>query len=772
MEPTEESFLPARSQAGRAAGYAGMVRPPAGAHRGAGRARIHARPRDGQLHLHPARATIPVDTQEFAINASNARWGAGQALRRRDAARREGPDSARTSTCAGWPRWSQTCIASSRRGGVFMYPMDEQDRSKGGKLRLMYEANPMAMLVEQAGGAAPPGARILDVMPDRLHQRVPVILGSKNGSSASRATTRGLSRCAPGVHDTLVPGLRFLALALAFAGWRAGAGAPGGAPAGARRVRPLLESATCACCAQEAPTARGAGRPLGDDPAGASRGGGPARHRGLLAAGAPIAATRAQLVLEVEPGPRTEIAQVELQFVGEIATRPGGSEYLDLLRAGWSLPVGAPFSQGGWDGAKQALLDAVAARRLRRGAHRGQPRRDRPERVPRCGCASTADRASLGELDVGPGASADRSRRALQPAQSPVRPTTARSCLLSDRTAEHPCFGSVIRRHRARPDAVRSGAGAGQGHRSTAALCRGGGGYSTNTGARVEFQHRDANLRKRGWEFSSGLRIEERRQALFADVFLPPRLARPRQLRRALRGQRPQKGSRSTRRRSAPRHHAARRHRDPARAAPAAREHRTGRRALALDQHPGAPTGPGRSARSTTFSRPTSGYVLRVPGRRRQQDAILRPGLPAFLPRVAPPAGARHRRVHPARRGWRDPGRQPRGRAAGFPLPHRRRAVGARLRLSEPGREGGRRDRRRPLPDDRERRVRALVPAAVGRGRLRRCGDAADTRADYDLASATASARAGAARRARAIDLAWGHQERSLRLHFGVAVAF
>ncbi|MCB1954777.1 MAG: fructose-bisphosphatase class I, partial [Rhodocyclaceae bacterium] len=67
------------------------------------------------------------------------------------------------------------------RGGVFMYPMDEKSRNKGGKLRLMYEANPMAMLVEQAGGAATTGReRILDVQPERLHQRVPVIMGSRH----------------------------------------------------------------------------------------------------------------------------------------------------------------------------------------------------------------------------------------------------------------------------------------------------------------------------------------------------------------------------------------------------------------------------------------------------------------------------------------------------------------------------------------------------------------------------------------------------------------
>jgi fructose-1,6-bisphosphatase I len=67
------------------------------------------------------------------------------------------------------------------RGGVFMYPYDVKDASKAGKLRLMYEANPMSFIVEQAGGASTTGrVRILEIQPTGLHQRVPVILGSKN----------------------------------------------------------------------------------------------------------------------------------------------------------------------------------------------------------------------------------------------------------------------------------------------------------------------------------------------------------------------------------------------------------------------------------------------------------------------------------------------------------------------------------------------------------------------------------------------------------------
>jgi fructose-1,6-bisphosphatase I/sedoheptulose-1,7-bisphosphatase len=67
------------------------------------------------------------------------------------------------------------------RGGLFMYPKDTKDPSRPGRLRLLYEANPMGMLIEQAGGAASTGrGRILEVAPGALHQRIPLILGSKN----------------------------------------------------------------------------------------------------------------------------------------------------------------------------------------------------------------------------------------------------------------------------------------------------------------------------------------------------------------------------------------------------------------------------------------------------------------------------------------------------------------------------------------------------------------------------------------------------------------
>jgi fructose-1,6-bisphosphatase I len=82
-------------------------------------------------------------------------------------------------------RWVASMVADVHRiltrGGVFMYPWDQREPNKAGKLRLLYEANPMGWLIEQAGGAATNGQkRILDLQPTALHERVSVMLGSKN----------------------------------------------------------------------------------------------------------------------------------------------------------------------------------------------------------------------------------------------------------------------------------------------------------------------------------------------------------------------------------------------------------------------------------------------------------------------------------------------------------------------------------------------------------------------------------------------------------------
>ena len=133
------------------------------------------------LLTHP-NLQIPADTQEFAVNTSNQRFW-------------EPPVKRYVEECIAGKsgvrgkdfnmRWIASMVAEVHRilmrGGLFMYPRDTKDPGKPGRLRLLYEASPIGWLVEQAGGAASTGrGRILEVVPTELHQRVPVILGSKN----------------------------------------------------------------------------------------------------------------------------------------------------------------------------------------------------------------------------------------------------------------------------------------------------------------------------------------------------------------------------------------------------------------------------------------------------------------------------------------------------------------------------------------------------------------------------------------------------------------
>ncbi|MCA1854430.1 class 1 fructose-bisphosphatase [Massilia oculi] len=125
---------------------------------------------------------IPETTKEFAINMSNKRHWHPPVQRYVDEmlAGSTGPRGKDFNM-----RWIASMVADVHRilnrGGIFMYPADLRDPSSPGKLRLMYEANPMAMIVEQAGGMATDGRnRIMDIQPTKLHQRVPVFLGSKS----------------------------------------------------------------------------------------------------------------------------------------------------------------------------------------------------------------------------------------------------------------------------------------------------------------------------------------------------------------------------------------------------------------------------------------------------------------------------------------------------------------------------------------------------------------------------------------------------------------
>ncbi len=136
----------------------------------------------GSFVLTQDKVSIPADTKEFAINMSNMRhWD--EPVQRYISECLQGSEGPRKKDFN--MRWIASMVADVHRiltrGGVFMYPWDKREPHKPGKLRLMYEANPMSWLIEQAGGAATNGRqRILDIQPTQLHERVSVILGSKN----------------------------------------------------------------------------------------------------------------------------------------------------------------------------------------------------------------------------------------------------------------------------------------------------------------------------------------------------------------------------------------------------------------------------------------------------------------------------------------------------------------------------------------------------------------------------------------------------------------
>ena len=136
----------------------------------------------GSFVLTEENVRVPEDTKEFAINMSNMRHWDAPVKRYIDEclAGTDGPRGKDFNM-----RWIASMVADVHRiltrGGIFLYPWDKREPDKPGKLRLMYEANPMGWLVEQAGGAATNGKqRIMDIQPAKLHERVSVILGSKN----------------------------------------------------------------------------------------------------------------------------------------------------------------------------------------------------------------------------------------------------------------------------------------------------------------------------------------------------------------------------------------------------------------------------------------------------------------------------------------------------------------------------------------------------------------------------------------------------------------
>ena len=128
------------------------------------------------------KVAVAADTQEYAINASNQRHWEAPVKRYIDELQ-AGKTSVRGKDFN--MRWVACMVGDIHRilcrSGIFLYPYDLKDPNKAGRLRLMYEANPMSMLIEQAGGASTTGrVRIMEIQPTELHQRVPVVIGSKN----------------------------------------------------------------------------------------------------------------------------------------------------------------------------------------------------------------------------------------------------------------------------------------------------------------------------------------------------------------------------------------------------------------------------------------------------------------------------------------------------------------------------------------------------------------------------------------------------------------
>ena len=148
----------------------------------------------GSFVLTEENLQIPADTQEFAINMSNMRHWDDPVKRYIDECL-QGKDGVRGKNFN--MRWVASMVADVHRiltrGGIFMYPWDKREPEKAGKLRLMYEANPMSWLIEQAGGASTNGKhRIMDLQPTKLHERVSVVMGSKNEVERVTAYHTGL----------------------------------------------------------------------------------------------------------------------------------------------------------------------------------------------------------------------------------------------------------------------------------------------------------------------------------------------------------------------------------------------------------------------------------------------------------------------------------------------------------------------------------------------------------------------------------------------------
>jgi translocation and assembly module TamA len=237
--------------------------------------------------------------------------------------------------------------------------------------------------------------------------------------------------------------------------------------------------------------------------------------------------------LEVEPGPQSMITNVTIAFEGHLAAGDDGGR--DRRRAelagAWMLPAGQPFRQAAWDAAKQQLLDG-AARRDYAAARMSASRAEVDPDAATVTLAVTVDSGPpffLGPLEL---TGLERLPEDLVARYSMLevgeRFDQERLLALQSALQNSPQFASVtvdVERDPALADAVPVRIHVTEAQSRHLAF---GAGFSTNTGARTEVNWRDVNFRGRGWELSTGLRLEQRRQSLYADIFLPPAQARHR----------------------------------------------------------------------------------------------------------------------------------------------------------------------------------------------------------------------------------------------------
>ena len=486
-------------------------------------------------------------------------------------------------------------------------------------------------------------------------------------------------------------------------------------------------------------------------------------------------------LLKVEPGTRTTVGQVSIAFEGEVTAAPddpgaGGEAYLEALRGRWSLPQGAPFRQADWDAAKQALLDAVAARRYA-AARIVASRAEIDPGTASARLSVTLDSGPafyLGALDVSglqelPADLVQRYSR-LQEGEP-----YDREALLAFQTGlqNTPHFASVIVAIDRDPALAKAVPVRVQVTEAKPRYLGFGVGVSSNTGFRVEASYRDSNLFHRAWELSTGLRIEQRRQSAYADIFLPPS-GRHRDSFGALVDRSDLEGLKIS-----------------SQAVGATRNTVRGdietQLALRLQHERIQPSGAEASSQNTltlnwTWLRravddlldPTRGYVLEFQVGGGAAVALADQDFVRLYGRAVryQPVGERDVLIL---RG--EAGVTLADSREGIPQDFLFRTGGAQSVRGYAYQSLGVREGRatvggRYLGTMSAEYVRWFEPQWGGAVFVD-AGDAADTRGDFDLRTGYGvGARWRSPAGPLAVDLAWGHDERKLRLHFGVAVAF